>query len=163
MLDVYVVSLSGLALTLLLMMMFSRKQPLSKLSGPRGVPILGNILQLRKSQPHICLADWAKRYGGVMLIWLLRKPIVVVSSPQYIQSVLVSQGSAFANRPRSFHWDHFSENQSGVAMTNCCPELKGRRKLMQRYLRQYGSGLNRIEEVTNTAIGDMMRSLQVEH
>jgi len=157
----YIGWLSLLILFIFLLKLLGTTNPLAKIPGPPGLPIIGNLVQLARSQPHIRLASWAKRYGGVMLIRLWHTPVVVVSSPQGIHEVLVKQGAAFSGRPRVFKMDFASDNQSGVVFTDRCPELTGRRKLMQNYLRQYGSGIKHIEEVTNTAISDLMKTLQV--
>ena len=38
---------------------------LSELPGPRGLPILGNVLQLHNSRLHITAEEWSRTYGDL--------------------------------------------------------------------------------------------------
>ena len=56
--------------------------------GPKGWPIIGNVLQLNFHDPRQLLdtlADWGEKFGGVYTINLLGTNIVVVSSVSGMQ------------------------------------------------------------------------------
>ena len=63
-------------------------RPLTTLPGPRGLPLLGNLLQLKATQLPTILERWADRYGPLYTFRLGRKPVVVVAEPALIQTVL---------------------------------------------------------------------------
>src|SRR2546428_183037 len=63
-------------------------RPLTTLPGPRGLPLLGNLLQLKATQLPTILERWADRYGPLYRFRLGRKPVVVVAEPALIQTVL---------------------------------------------------------------------------
>lgn len=61
---------------------------LTTLPGPRGLPLLGNLWQLRPTQLHTILERWADRYGPLYTFRLMRQPVVVIAEPSLIQEVL---------------------------------------------------------------------------
>ena len=63
-------------------------RPLTTLPGPHGLPLLGNLLQLKATQLPTILERWADRYGPLYTFRLGRKPVVVVAEPALIQTVL---------------------------------------------------------------------------
>jgi cytochrome P450 len=63
-------------------------RPLTTLPGPRGLPLLGNLLQLKATQLPTLLERWADRYGSLYTFRLGRTPVVVVAEPALIQTVL---------------------------------------------------------------------------
>src|SRR5215470_2007655 len=71
----------------------SSGRPLTSLPGPRGLPLLGNLLQLKATQLPTILEQWADRYGTLYTLRLGRKP--VVAELALIQTVL-------RHRPETF-------------------------------------------------------------
>ena len=63
-------------------------RPLTTLPGPRGLPLLGNLLQLKATQLPTIVERWADRYGPLYTFRLGRRPVVVVAEPALIQTVL---------------------------------------------------------------------------
>lgn len=61
---------------------------LATLPGPRGVPLLGNLLQLKPTKLHTILERWADRYGPLYTFRIARKPVVVIAEPALIHEVL---------------------------------------------------------------------------
>jgi cytochrome P450 len=58
------------------------------LPGPRGVPLLGNLLELDIPRLHEVLEGWAAEYGPVYRYRLGRKWILALSDPDLIAQVL---------------------------------------------------------------------------
>jgi cytochrome P450 len=61
---------------------------LSDLPSPRGLPLLGNALQLDPSRMHLILEKWAEELGSVFTIGLGPKRIFVCSDPDLLQTAL---------------------------------------------------------------------------
>ena len=68
---------------------------LTDLSGPKGLPLLGNLLQLDLKQLHRVLEKWCHEFGNLYLFELGRTPVVVVADPELIQQIL-------RNRPKLY-------------------------------------------------------------
>ncbi|XP_048128232.1 cytochrome P450 71AU50-like [Rhodamnia argentea] len=66
--------------------------------GPRGFPILGNLLLLGQN-PHHDLHRLAKKYGPLMYLRLGFVPTIVVSSPEMAEQFLKTHDLVFASRP----------------------------------------------------------------
>src|SRR5439155_7723844 len=68
---------------------------LTTLPGPRGLPLVGNLFQLKGTQLHTILEHWADIYGPLYTFWLGRKPVVVLAGPDLIQAVLCQGPETF--------------------------------------------------------------------
>jgi cytochrome P450/nitrite reductase/ring-hydroxylating ferredoxin subunit len=58
------------------------------LPGPRGVPLLGNALQVDLGKLHLILEQWAAQYGPMYRFRIGRDRSVVISDPDLVQQVL---------------------------------------------------------------------------
>ncbi|EJT98941.1 cytochrome P450 [Dacryopinax primogenitus] len=68
--------------------------------GPPGLPVLGNLFQLPKANSHLIFAEWSRRYGDMMTLTVLGKPIIVLNSARAVTEVLEKGASASAGRPQ---------------------------------------------------------------
>jgi cytochrome P450 len=68
---------------------------LTDLPGPRGLPFLGNMLQLDLEKLHEHLEIWCREFGTFFVFHMGRRPVVVVADPEGMQTVL-------RNRPKIF-------------------------------------------------------------
>ena len=69
--------------------------------GPRGIPFVGNLLQIDSTGPHHTLKKWAKEFGDVYKISVFGKNIVVLSGAEEVHDALVKYSNEFADRPYS--------------------------------------------------------------
>lgn len=65
------------------------------LPGPRGIPLLGNALQLDPARLHLILEAWADQYGARYRLRIGRMPIVVLAEPGEILGVLRDRPETF--------------------------------------------------------------------
>ncbi|XP_017600836.1 PREDICTED: cytochrome P450 1A4-like, partial [Corvus brachyrhynchos] len=66
--------------------------------GPRGYPMVGNLLELRKDT-HLALTRLSRQYGDVMEVRIGTRPVLVLSGLDTIRQALVKQGEDFMGRP----------------------------------------------------------------
>jgi 3-hydroxyphenylacetate 6-hydroxylase len=76
----------------------------SNIDGPRGLPIVGNLTQL-KPNPAEKLRGWANQYGGVCQIMMGNEPVVVFNSMEAAKNVFIGHGGALVDQPQfyTFH------------------------------------------------------------
>ena len=70
------------------------------LPGPGGLPIIGNLHQIRFSRLHLDLEKWAERYGPLFRVRFGPSDVVVVSDRATIQRLLVQRPQAFRRTRR---------------------------------------------------------------
>ena len=74
--------------------------------GPRGLPVVGNLHQLKFTwDPAEKLRKWGKEYGSVYQVMIGNEPVVVFSSMAAAKDVFIGQGGALVDRPQfyTFH------------------------------------------------------------
>ncbi|KAF8648401.1 hypothetical protein AX16_006310 [Volvariella volvacea WC 439] len=67
--------------------------------GPKGLPLIGNVLDMPKSMPWITFAEWGKQYGDMTYISLFGRPWLIVNSFPVAVDLLEKHGSIYSNRP----------------------------------------------------------------
>ncbi|NWH76579.1 CP1A5 protein, partial [Piaya cayana] len=109
--------------------------------GPRGYPILGNMLELRKD-PHLALTKLSQKYGDVMEIKIGTRPVLVLSGLETIKQALVKQGEDFKGRPDLYSSRHVADGQSLAFSPDSGEVWKARRKLAQNALKTFSLTLS---------------------
>jgi len=82
----------------------ARSARLAAFDGPKRLPIVGNLHQLRSNAAEK-YREWAKTYGPVYQIQLGNIPILLVNSASAARTVFGTNSSATASRPEfyTFH------------------------------------------------------------
>ncbi|NWJ05547.1 CP1A5 protein, partial [Crypturellus undulatus] len=104
--------------------------------GPRGLPVLGSALQLRKD-PHLALTKLSQQYGDVMEVRIGMRPVLVLSGLDTIKQALVKQGEDFMGRPDLHSFRYVTDGQSLTFSTDSGEVWKARRKLAQNALKTF--------------------------
>jgi cytochrome P450 len=68
---------------------------LADLPGPRGLPLLGNLLQIEVGQAHRILARWADEFGPIYRFRMAGRQAVAVAAPELINEVLRERPGRF--------------------------------------------------------------------
>ncbi|XP_066264685.1 cytochrome P450 2U1-like [Branchiostoma lanceolatum] len=110
--------------------------------GPRGLPLLGNLLSFRPSHLLSNLAAWRQQYGDVFCVRIANKLVVVLNGHKAIQDALVKQPEVFSDRPPPFR---DSDKDQGVALAQYGEDWKVKRRLGLTALRQFGMGKRSLE------------------
>ncbi|NWH87405.1 CP1A4 protein, partial [Aegithalos caudatus] len=104
--------------------------------GPRGYPVLGNVLELRKD-PHLALTRLSRRYGDVMEVRIGTRPVLVLSGLDTIRQALVKQGEDFMGRPDLYSFRFVTDGQSLTFSPDSGEVWRARRKLAQSALKSF--------------------------
>ncbi|CAM4609513.1 unnamed protein product [Lepidochelys olivacea] len=125
-------------LTFMVIRSFRQQIPkgLKRLPGPRGYPLIGNVLELG-SNPHLTLTQMSQKYGDVMQIWIGTRPVLVLSGLDTIKQALVKQGEDFMGRPDLYSFHHITDGQSLTFSTDSGEVWRARRKLAQNALKTF--------------------------
>ncbi|XP_059931281.1 cytochrome P450 2C15-like [Gadus macrocephalus] len=90
--------LAGLVLTLLWWLTAKYRSNVNLPPGPRGLPLLGNLLQLDKLAPFTTLLKLSASYGPVMTLHLANQRLVVLVGYDVIKEALVENPDDFTSR-----------------------------------------------------------------
>ncbi|PBK94399.1 cytochrome P450 [Armillaria gallica] len=68
--------------------------------GPRGLPLIGNLLELRGKQ-WLTFTELGKKYGDLMYFNVAGQPLVVINSQKVAADLLGRRAGNFSDRPRN--------------------------------------------------------------
>ncbi|KAL1938290.1 hypothetical protein VTO73DRAFT_11741 [Trametes versicolor] len=74
----------------------SRKLP----PGPRGLPVLGNALQLPTTFAERALHEWGKTFGDVVYFKIFRTSAIVLNTFETARDLLDKRSAIYSDRPR---------------------------------------------------------------
>ena len=120
---------------------------LDDLPGPRGLPVLGNLLQIDVARAHIILARWAREFGPIYRLRLGRRDVVAIASPELINEVLRDRPGRF-RRIRIMRDAMLDVGIDGVFTAEGLDWRRQRKLAMQalntEHLRQYFDRLDQV-------------------
>ena len=73
---------------------------LDALPGPRGIPILGNALQIESSRFHQQLEAWCVEFGPLFKLQMGKRKILVVGDHQRVAAILRDRPDGFRRTSR---------------------------------------------------------------
>lgn len=77
-----------------------KKKPARKLPpGPRPLPLIGNLHQFDKANPHVYLWEVSKKYGPLAYLKHGSTPTLVISSAKLAKEILKTHDLSFCSRP----------------------------------------------------------------
>ncbi|KAJ6517274.1 cytochrome P450 [Mycena vitilis] len=79
--------------------LYRKRHALPLPPGPKGWPLIGNVLDMPTSQNWRKFALWGDIYGGIMSITLLGQPFVIINDPAIAVEILDKRGTLYADRP----------------------------------------------------------------
>ncbi|XP_046554024.1 steroid 17-alpha-hydroxylase/17,20 lyase-like [Haliotis rubra] len=112
--------------------------------GPRGWPLLGNILEFRETTIFDKLTEWQTKYGPIITLNLGPVSAVTLNRIDVVLEALVKRQADFAGRPQSYSSDLFSDGGRSISLGDYSPTWKLHRKLATKALKHYMTG-NRLE------------------
>ncbi|KAK7677340.1 hypothetical protein QCA50_019670 [Cerrena zonata] len=79
----------------------TKKSTLPLPPGPKGYPIVGNLLQMPTVTPWKTFREWSKLHGDVMFLDLPNQPTVVLDSVEAAFELLEKRSDIYSDRPVS--------------------------------------------------------------
>lgn len=79
-----------------------RRKSSSNLSfppGPKGLPVLGNLLDINGSQPWVSFTQWASTRGDIVYCKLFGLHVIVLQSQEVAKALLEHRSSIYSDRP----------------------------------------------------------------
>lgn len=124
--------------------MFTEKpsNSLSQLPGPKGLPVLGNLLQIDLQKLHTVLEEWAAIYGEIYKFKIANKTVVAISDSTLIQNIL-------RDRPQTYRRISSIERVGRELGTNGVFAAEGKEWQRQRQLT--------MQALKRTICGDFFR------
>lgn len=96
--------------------------------GPKGLPIIGNMMMMDQLT-HRGLAKLAKQYGGLFHLRMGKLHMMTVSSPDIARQVLQVQDNIFSNRPANIAISYLTYSRADMAFAHYGPFWRQMRKL----------------------------------
>ncbi|XP_053330121.1 cytochrome P450 2A13-like [Spea bombifrons] len=112
--------------------------------GPTPLPLLGNVLHMKRGEMVKSLLQFGDKYGPVYTVYFGPNPVVVLCGYQAVKEALIDQADDFGSRGRQPTTDGFVQG-FGVAFSNG-ERWKQLRRFSLMTLRNFGMGKKSIEE-----------------
>ncbi|GJE86539.1 cytochrome P450 [Phanerochaete sordida] len=92
-------ALGGLAVVLLQTYISRSRQRARYPPGPKGLPVIGNVLDMPKEHEWLTFASWGEKYGDIVYLSLLGQPMVVLNSAKHAVALLDKRSNIYSDRP----------------------------------------------------------------
>ncbi|KAM4642704.1 cytochrome P450 2G1-like [Discoglossus pictus] len=112
--------------------------------GPTPLPIIGNLLQLKRGKLVESLMKFREKYGSVYTLYFGSCPVVILCGYQTVKEALIDQGDDFSGRGALPSVDRITQGY-GVIMSNG-ERWKQLRRFTLTTLRNFGMGKRSIEQ-----------------
>ncbi|XP_073442748.1 cytochrome P450 2D15-like isoform X1 [Dendrobates tinctorius] len=116
--------------------------------GPRGLPFLGNILQVDFRNPTITLNQLGKEFGTVYSLQYFWKKIVVLNGFEVHKEALINRSEDISDRPRfpMFEKIGYAGDTKGLVFARYGSSWQEQRRFTLTTLRNFGMGKKSLEE-----------------
>lgn len=93
------IALATLAVVLLKTIIARSKQRARYPPGPKGLPVIGNVLQMPKDREWLTFAQWGEQFGNIVYLSLLGQPMIILNSAKDAVALLDKRSSIYSDRP----------------------------------------------------------------
>ncbi|KAI4325683.1 hypothetical protein MLD38_031061 [Melastoma candidum] len=126
--------------------------------GPRGLPILGNLLSLGKNL-HLDLHKLSQKHGPIMSLRIGFTRAVVVSSPKSAELFLKTHDLAFAGRPPQESMKYLAYGQKNLSFSPYGPYWRNVRKTVTLELLT-SRKVNSMKPIREEGVGSLVKYLK---
>uniref|UniRef100_A0A1D1Z3H9 Ent-kaurene oxidase, chloroplastic n=1 Tax=Anthurium amnicola TaxID=1678845 RepID=A0A1D1Z3H9_9ARAE len=103
-----------------------------------GLPLIGNLLQLKEKKPHMTFSRWAETYGPIYSIRTGASILVVLNSMELAKEAMVTRFSSISTRKLPRALTLLTSNKAMVATS----DYNDFHKMVKRYIRTSVLGAN---------------------
>ncbi len=121
------------------------EQQFAHIPGPKGLPLLQNVLQLDWPRLPWVMTEWRKVYGPVYKIGLMGTYAIVINGYDAIHEYLAKGGVTTAGRPTNFRAIYLFK-KTGFHQPLPDDSWKLTRKIFHQYMKQFDVGMHVLEE-----------------
>ncbi|KAL2634374.1 hypothetical protein R1flu_005853 [Riccia fluitans] len=142
---------------------FARKKTNLPPTVPGGLPLLGNMLQLKEKKPHKTFTKWVQQLGPIFHVKMGSIDNVVISSAELAKEVLVTHFESVSTRRMTTAMRILTGNKTMVAMSDYGEEHRMLKKMVVgNLLGMSAQRANRAirEDALNTMIDEMFEDLK---
>ncbi|KAM4695594.1 cytochrome P450 2G1-like [Rhinophrynus dorsalis] len=126
--------------------------------GPTPLPVIGNLLHIKKGELVKSLMQLSEKYGSVYTLYFGSRPVVILCGYQAVKEALIDQGEDFSGRGQMPSGDRVYQGH-GVIFSNG-ERWKNLRRFTLSTLRNFGMGKRSIEERIQEEAGFMIEELR---
>ncbi|XP_056384096.1 cytochrome P450 2D17-like [Hyla sarda] len=146
--NVFLLLISFIICLFLLDFVKSRKNGSQFPPGPKGVPFLGNILQVNFRNPTKSLHQLRKEFGDVYSLQYFWNKTVVLNGFELIKEALINRSEDIADRPRFPIYEKigYVGDTKGIIIAQYGSSWKEHRRFTMSTLRNFGMGKKSLEE-----------------
>ena len=125
---------------------------------PRGIPLIGNVLQIDASRSHWQQVEWREQLGPVFCLRMFFENMLVVNDYESIREVLVIKGHDYSNGPSNFlRFQLYSYNGKDIGFANSDgPFWYPMRKIIHSHIKVDAGVIDRIQEVVEMSMDDFL-------
>ncbi|XP_069593145.1 cytochrome P450 2D14-like [Ranitomeya imitator] len=144
----YLLGATFIVCLFLLDFMKSRKNGSHFPPGPRGLPFLGNILQVDFRNPAVTFHQLGKQFGNVYSLQFFWTKTVVLNGFEVNKEALINRSEEIADRPRFPTYEKlgYVGDTKGILIAHYGSSWKEQRKFAMTTLRNFGMGKKSLEE-----------------
>ena len=125
--------------------------------GPFPLPIIGNVLSVDDTKPHISFRDMSKNYGEIFRLQLGVQRVVVINSGALAREALLRRNIAFAGRPASIAASLFSGGCKDIVFQTYNPIWRIQHRIAKSGIRACENKINSIEECVYKEIAELTK------
>ncbi|CAI9585503.1 unnamed protein product [Staurois parvus] len=126
--------------------------------GPTPLPIVGNVLQIKRGKLVQSLMEFAEKYGSIYTVYFGHNPIVVLSGYETVKEALLDRAEEFSGRGRNSAFEDFFKGH-GLVFSNG-EHWKDLRRFSLTTLRDFGMGKKSIEERIQEEAGFLVAKIK---
>lgn len=130
--------------------------------GPFPLPIIGNMLAVDPSKPHISFRDMSIKYGNIFRLQLGIQRVVVVNSGAMAREALLKRTTLFAGRPPSVAGALFSGGYKDIVFQTYNSIWKVQHRIAKNGIRKCENKINSIEECIYREIKELMTRMDAQ-
>ncbi|KDQ62047.1 hypothetical protein JAAARDRAFT_148681 [Jaapia argillacea MUCL 33604] len=125
------IALGGLAVLLLKRLLTS---PKNLPPGPKGLPLIGNALDMPKERTWTTFTKWAEIWGDVVYVNVLGQPIVLLNSPKHANELLDKRSLIYSDRPKLIMAGELAGNKYTTGLLPYGSRLRQTRMFYHRFM-----------------------------